>query len=379
MQIVLVSGQEMTSNRVREVLLRAGHDFPPDRILSPDATDLPGWADFDVILLDLSSRPEQVLGLLARLRRHTQAPVLAIGDTADARLLLRGLRTGVRDFINPEDLDHELPAALARLGGAEVVVAGQLIAVLAPSGGGGSSTVAVNLAVALAGTYPSPEGSGTARARERNAPLLLDLKMPLGDLATLMDLKPTHTIAELCANAERMDRTMVERTLVRHSSGVWLLAAPASFADCARVTAEGVRAILALTRRMFPHVVVDLDHTFAAEQVEVLLAADVVLLVFPLHFASLRNVRCTLDYLDQLDVPLDRVRLVANRYGSAREVPASKAEQALRMKIAHYIPDDPGTVNRAGNNGVPVVIESPRAKVSRSLTDLAADLAGWQD
>jgi pilus assembly protein CpaE len=377
MQIVLVSGQEMICHRVREVLLRAGYDFPPDHILAPDATDLPGSADCGLILLDLSSRPEQALGLLARLRRHTQAPVLAVGDTADARLLLRGLRAGVSDFIHPDDLDHELPAARARLGGAEVVVAGQLIAVLAPSGGGGSSTVAVNLAVALAGT--SPEGPGTARARERNAPLLIDLKMPLGDLATLMDLKPTHTIAELCANAERMDRTMVERTLVRHSSGVWLLAAPASFADCARVTAEGVSAILALTRRMFPHVVVDLDHTFAAEQVEVLQAADVVLLVFPLHFASLRNVRCTLDYLDQLGVPPGRVRLVANRYGSAREVPASKAEQALRMKIAHYIPDDPGTVNRASNNGVPVVIESPRAKVSRSLTDLAADLAGWQD
>jgi pilus assembly protein CpaE len=137
-----------------------------------------------------------------------------------------------------------------------------------------------------------------------------------------------------------------------------------------------VRAILGLARRMSPHVVVDLDHTFAPEQVEVLLAADVILLVFPLHFTSLRNARRTLDHLDQLGVPAGRVRLVANRHGGAREVPAAQAEQALRKKIAHHIPDDPGTVNRAANNGVPVVIESPRAKVSRSLTDLAASLTG---
>ena len=56
------------------------------------------------------------------------------------------------------------------------------------------------------------------------------------------------------------------------------------------------------------------------------------------------------------------MRLVVNRYGQPKEVPASKAEEALGLKIAHYIPDDPKTVNRANNNGVPLVLESPSAQ-----------------
>ena len=59
---------------------------------------------------------------------------------------------------------------------------------------------------------------------------------------------------------------------------------------------------------------------------------------------------------------------MVNRYGQPKEVPAAKAEEALGVKIAHYVPEDPKTVNRANNNGVPVVLESPSAKVSRSLT-----------
>lgn len=70
------------------------------------------------------------------------------------------------------------------------------------------------------------------------------------------------------------------------------------------------------------------------------------------------------------------MRLVVNRYGQPREVPAAKAEQALGVKIFHYVPDDPKTVNSANNNGVPAVLEFPRAKMSRSVVKLAAGING---
>ena len=127
---------------------------------------------------------------------------------------------------------------------------------------------------------------------------------------------------------------------------------------------------------MFPYVVIDLDHTFAPEQVQALRQADVVVLVLRLDFTSLRNARRALDYLEQLGIDKDRVRVVVNRYGQAKEVPAGKAEEALGVKIAHYVPEDAETVNRANNNGVPVVRDSPSAQVSRSLTNLAASVNG---
>jgi pilus assembly protein CpaE len=216
-------------------------------------------------------------------------------------------------------------------------------------------------------------------AKEHKSSLLFDLKLASGDLASLLDLKPTHTLADLCQNVARMDRIMFERSLVEHSSGIRLLASPRAFADIGYVTAEGVGQALHLARSLSPYVVVDLDHSFREEQVQVLRQADVILLVIRLDFASLCNGRRTLDYLEQLGVSRERVRLVVNRYGQPKEIPAAKAEEALGCKVFHSVPDDPKTINRANNNGIPFVLESPSAKVSRSVTRLTVSINGWHN
>ena len=133
---------------------------------------------------------------------------------------------------------------------------------------------------------------------------------------------------------------------------------------------------IALAKSSFPYVVVDVHHSFRPEQIIVLREADVILLVLRLDFASLRNARRAIEHVERLGVQRDRIRLVVNRYGQPKEVPYSKAEEALSMKIFHYVPDDPRSVNRANNNGVPVVLEAPRTAVSRSVTKLAAAVNG---
>jgi pilus assembly protein CpaE len=361
----IVSDLQPDGLKVRNALLREGADCPPGHVVTLDlAAQHVAQARPDLLVFVLPSDAERALALLNELRLLTQAPVLAVGPTADSRLVLRVLRGGASDYVDEADLETELRAALGRLrteqpGQAEP---GRTIAVLAPSGGSGSSTLAVNLATAL--------------AKEHKSSLLIDLKLETGDLAALLDLRPTHTLADLCQNAALMDRVMFERSLVKHTSGVQLLAAPRTFADIRHVNPQGISQTLALGRALFPYVVMDLDHSFREEQAQALRLSDVVLLVLRLDFTSLRNTRRALDYLAQLGVALVRVRVVVNRYGQAKEVPSAKAEEALRVRIAHYIPDDPKTVNRANNGGTPVVLESPSAKVSRSVVQLAASVNG---
>ena len=155
-----------------------------------------------------------------------------------------------------------------------------------------------------------------------------------------------------------------------------MLAPPQQFADVELVSAAGIRQALNLGRALFPYVVVDLDNSFTPEQVQAVQQADVVLLVLRLDFTCLRNARKTLEQLDRIGVSRDRVRLVVNRYGQAKEVPAKQAEEALGMKIVHFVPEDAKTINRANNNGVPVVQESPSARVSKSIIELAVSVNG---
>jgi len=87
-------------------------------------------------------------------------------------------------------------------------------------------------------------------------------------------------------------------------------------------------------------------------------------------------VRQALEHMEKLGVRRDRVKLVVNRFGHPKEMRMAQAEEALGMKIFGYIPDDPKTINRANNNGVPVVIEASTTPVARRLIELAQSLNG---
>jgi pilus assembly protein CpaE len=365
MQVLIVSDHEPTTARVRQALLRHGLDCPAGRVVSLSlAVDHLAAAPAQLVVVVLAPDPEHALAVLDGLRPAAPCRVVVVGPASDTRLVIRALRGGAGDYINEAELETELGAALERLRAERSAQKelGRTIAVLAPSGGSGSSTLAVNVATAL--------------AREHQRSLLVDLKLETGDLAALLDLKPTHTLADLCQNAARMDRVMFERSLARHASGVHLLAPPRTFADIPLVTPEGIRLALALARALFPYVVADLDHSFREEQAQVLRQADVILVVMRLDFTCLRHTQRALDYLAALGAERDRVRVVVNRYGQPKEVPAAKAEEALGVKFFHYVPDDPKTVNRANNSGVPVILESPSAKVSRSVAQLAGSING---
>lgn len=364
MQAFLISEPGPLAQRIRSALGDAGYDCPGANVVSAYEGPLMIGAAPALVVIVLGIDPERGLAAMAQLPFVGTCPILVVGPTVDSRLVLRALRAGAADFVDEKDAEGDLATALHRLRGAgdRQSEPARTIAVLAPSGGCGASTLAVNIATVYAGH------SKTA--------LLVDLKLHNGDLSALLDVRPTHNLAELCQTVGQMDRSMFERSLAKHSSGVHLLAPPRTYPDAQFVSADGVRQVLNLARTAFPYVVIDADNTFAPEQVQALRQSDLVVVVLRLDFASLRNTKRALDYMELLGIGRDKVRVVVNRFGQAREVPAGKAEESLGVKISHYVPEDSKTVNRANNNGVPVVQESPSARVAKSLMSLAASVNG---
>jgi pilus assembly protein CpaE len=365
MQTVVLSDSVLhpTTLKLRELLRACGDRQGPVMVPFAQADETLPRTSADLVVVVLSPDPQTGLAVLRKARARAVAPILAVGQVSEPRLILRALHGGADHFIDEAELEPQLESVLGRLQHKDEqpkAPAGKLVSLLGASGGSGTSTLAVNLAAVLAGDH------------QRCA--LVDLKPAVGDLAALLDLKPTHTLADLCLNAGRMDRSMFETALTPHPSGIHLLAPPQMYDDIRLITTQGVKKSLALARESFPWTVADLEDCFHEEQVVALRGADAILLVFRLDFTSLRNTRRVLDYLNQLDVPADRVRLVTNRYGQAKELPAEEAEQALGLKIAYFIPDDPKTVNGANNTGVPAVLKAPATKVAQSIVQLARGL-----
>jgi pilus assembly protein CpaE len=381
MRCFVASDDIAMAKQVSDLLVQLGHNCPASRILRLDqivpAVDAilrsapPGGtpkggsggsaADGlpEVVVVVFPADPERALTVLQDLRRRVAEGILAVGPATDTKLVLRALREGASEYLDQTDLRPELTGALQRRDTTEKV--GRVIAVLAPSGGSGGSTIAANVATILAQNH-----SGCA---------LIDLNLQTGDLVAFLDLKPAYTLADLCQNAERLDHSLLQGCLARHASGVQLLAAPARIAEAARVTPAAVELVLSLAVKHFPYVVVDLDHSYRAEQLAAMRRADVILLVLRLDFISLRNTRRALDSFQESGIPRERVRVVANRCGQPGEISSAQAEESLGIKISHSIPEDQKTVNRAVNNGVPLVLQSSSARISRALVELATSLA----
>ena len=219
-------------------------------------------------------------------------------------------------------------------------------------------------------------GISTILAGQHQECGLLDLRLTAGDLSSMLDLKPAHTLADFCDRASRVDHSMFEQFFARHRSGVWLLAAPARQADVCRVTPRAVRQMLAMARVRFPYVVADLEHRLGDVEAEALWQSDLIVVVLRLDYTSVRNTRRVLDGFMDLGIGVEHVVLAANACGQRRQLRVRQAEEALGMKITHCIPNDPARVNRAINRGVPVTLYYPGATVSKSIATLTARLNG---
>lgn len=367
MRALVIGDQEAIVTEVRQSLSASNRGYDRIEVATlARALDAFSGADRDLTVLILPVDPESALPVLDVLCRATQSSLFVVGPIRDAKFVLRVLRLGADEYLDQADVKAELASSLDSIkstpgaGSAK----GRVVGVLAAGGGAGGSILAANLAVLLA--------KWTGKAA------LVDMRAGASDQESLLDLKSEHNLADLCRNVRRLDQNMFEQALVRHVSGAHLLAAPSAVEEASDVTPQGVRQVLGYARASFPYVIVDLDRVLRLEQLAAVVQADILLLPMRLDIASLRSARRLIDALQQAGFAEERLRIVAGRYGQARELPLRKVVQALGLAIPHQIPDAPAEINLAGNKGVPVVLEYPRGKVAKSIAKLAAAVRDFQ-
>lgn len=365
MRVVVASDEQPVSEQVQKLFLHGGHGIDESHYCTLDVM-VERVLQFrpDFVMLAVSPDPQRAFAALREIHELAQTRVLAIGPGDNGPLILQALREGAYQYVDQRQLETEFGGLLRRLRAEPPLVSeyGRVIVVAGAGGGSGASTLAVNIAAGLS-------------HGERSC-ALIDMKLEAGDLAALLDVKPAYSLADFCRNMSRMDQAMFEQCFTEHSSGVRLLASPPNYIDVKHVTSQGVRKALSMARATFPYVVVDLAHIYGWEQTQALFQSDIVLLSLRLDFVSLRQARRILDYFHDQHIERSRVRVVASRCGGPRQLRPADVREALGIEVSYFVPDDPKAVIQANNQGVPVVIRTPRAKVSRSLLELAASVNG---
>ena len=292
----------------------------------------------------------------------------------DSGFLTRAIRSGVRDVVDP---DHDgitgLAGVLAALAEEGDLRRNQLlteepkrelgtITVLGPKGGVGKTTVAVNLAVALARQYP-------------NEVVLVDLDLVVGEVADLLQLEPTQTVATTSAHGAGQDPAALKLALTPHPSGLLVLPAPTSLAEAETVDAEGLLQTLQFLSSLFRHVVVDTGPGSTDAAVSAVLAATDLVVVTTPDIGGLRALERHLAAFQAAGVQPSRRHLVLNRADDKSGVAATDVSEALGADVSVTIPESRQVI-LAANQGVPFVEAVSRGPVASSFETLARIVSG---
>jgi len=327
----------------------------------------------DVLLVDVDANDEQELRHLGQIieQRRGRTAILATAPDLSAQGVRSLIRQGVDDFI-PQPF--ELPDVLDAIATARAKLQraradrnlGKVIAVTRAKGGMGASTVAAHLALAL------------CEKRTRHDPekqvALLDLDLQFGDLSLMLDLEPNGEMVEIIRDPARLDGALLRASMARHKSGLFVLAAPGEFVPLDALPVAAAVKMIELAREEFDIVVLDLPLAVPRWLESVLQHTDQLYVVSQLNVAAIRQTRRLLDFLKEeglYDLP---VSVALNRYvwRFSERGRLKQAIRALGQPIDHYVPDDAALALEAINRGTPLFELRGRAKLCRSLRQVAA-------
>ena len=379
-RIVLLGNS--SSDPLAKILGKSGRALT--RVEDPDGL-IAAAADHDVIVLDVVSgarSPADMAREIRAVESLAEVPILAISASDDVEERIRLLEAGADDvMIRPVD-DRELDARVEALDlrsrrskemrpNASSVVATtrrpgrRLIVVYSPKGGVGTTTVGVNLALAIA-----------ARAPDQVA--LVDLTPMGGQVATHLDLRPKLTIADLIRDSAGDISPEILRStyLTRHETGVLVLAGSVAPSTQALMPAAETNRILEAVLAAVPNVVVDLGSHLDDRVLAGLDAADDVVCVVTPDFPALKSVHGILEFLGESNSQRAEPTIVVNETYALQTLTPGDIETALGRRVAIRIPYDPLLYLRAANQGTPVFAGAPTSQPSRRFDQLAAVILG---
>jgi len=375
-RVIIVNTDEEAGPELRALLLsvegvKIVAELDEPGLLAQALTQFPA----EVLLLHLDPQPAAMMDLVAPLitARKDHLAAIAMTEDRDAELVMRAMRAGMREFLWKPFPPEQLTDILRRLGReapSTATRAGRLLPVVAACGGVGATTIATNLAVELAQLDEWDGGPGKPRVA------VVDLDFRFGQVAMFLDAQATYTIAELCDTPEHIEAQMIERVMVKHPTGVHVLAIPQDVERAQRISAAQVAGVFAALLEHYDFVVIDGPVRFDPSARAVFDMTDMYLIVLQLLVPPVRNTDRMLREMGRAGYNLEQVRLVCNRAGrDAGYLEPGDVETTLGRPIEWTLPDDWKTASTSVNVGSPLLEHAPKSKLRAAFQQMAQSIA----
>jgi pilus assembly protein CpaE len=302
----------------------------------------------DLVIVDVRGDASAALSNIERLRAGaTGAGIFAVALAADPELILQAMRAGANEFFTWPPPEEGFHGAVRRTAGRRESTQGARAATtlvfFGAKGGAGTTTVSVNCGVEL------------ARLSKRST-VIVDLKPGLGEVALFLGVRPRYSLLDAIDNLHRLDREFLKELVVKHKSGLEILAGSDQFDRPGAADGGAIEELFRLLARQYEYILVDAGSQINSCTVAALYTADAIFLVANPDVPSIRNSQRLLERVRQLGACGERVRILLNRAAEPYPIPPKQIEGALGHPIHHTFPSDYKTVSTALNSGVPLAL-----------------------
>ncbi len=368
--ILAVEDSEITLFKLKAILVRLGYTVTTyaNPVLALEWLNTSGVKP-DLVMTDVMMPEMDGFAFVRSLRAMpalAAVPIIMLTSVSDVEARVNGLKAGADDYLSksvtPTELELRVKALLSRTQADEatfVQSVGRTISVFSQRGGVGTTSVAINLSIAIAQLW----GIDVC---------LWDLALKGGHCATMMNLKPKNSLAELGElGGENIETSLLEKFLVKHETGVHLMPAPSSVTEAELVTPKVVDQVMSFLQVRSPYLIVDAGNHLNEPVMNVLERSDAILLTLAPDIASVKSCSDALDVFEQLGYDLRKVYLVINNLFPMRLLPVKQIVSVLKNRPYHEIPYDSSGFVRAINTGEPLVATAPKSEAGLALISLA--------
>jgi pilus assembly protein CpaE len=237
---------------------------------------------------------------------------------------------------------------------------GRVHAYYGAKGGVGTTTLAINTAIAL-------------HKHLNRSVALVDANLQFGDHRVFLDMGPDQRSIVDAVRASSIDADVLRRVMVRHDSGVDLLLGPSSPENAEVISHENhhLLKIIEILRTLYDYVLVDLDKHLDDHTLDVIGMADRLAVVMTADLSCLKNVRLVLETMSQIGVHDERMLLALNRSNAFTGISVKSVENVLRRQVTMQIVNDYRSAISALNSGTPFMVSRPDSALGRGVLEWA--------
>ena len=287
--------------------------------------------------------------------------VVVAAPSNDVTLYRELKRQGVDEYIvTPSSPMQVIDAISAIYAAPASAPMGKVVAFVGAKGGVGASTLAHNVAAAI------------ARRRQKDT-IILDLDIEFGTAGLDFNQEPTRSILDALADGDKLDDVKLKRLLIEENQHLRILAAPSTLEVKAEIDEAAVTSLLDVLRKSGDYVVVDTPHAWTPWVRHTLLLADEVVLVSAPDLPSLRNVKALYDSLRSRRPNDPPPRVVLNQVGVEKraEIPLKDYASVLGVRPELVLNYDAALFSAASNGGQMLHDNAPRHKITSEIDEFS--------